>query len=63
MIFRCTKCKTEPEFLTLFGKFIDNKAGMEDEGEYCEDCFNNRCEKYGIVRNLKKEENNIPVVL
>ena len=63
MIFRCTKCKAEPEFLTMFGKFVDNKAGMEDEGEYCEDCFKQRCEKYGLEREIKTKESDIVVVL
>ena len=49
----------------MFGKFTDNKAGMEDEGEYCEKCFDLRKEKHGLITpvNIKPEEINIAVVL
>lgn len=50
MIFRCTKCKIEPEVLHMFGKFVDNKEGMDDEGEYCTACYQAKCDKYGIQK-------------
>lgn len=58
MNFKCTLCKKEQESLSMFGKFVDNKDGMEDDGEYCHNCFYLRCIKYKIEKSNSLQENN-----
>jgi hypothetical protein len=57
MKFKCTTCKVEPERLHMFGKFVDNKDGMDDDGEYCDKCFDLKCVKYKIEESNQVIQN------
>ena len=37
--FKCDKCGIEPEELCAFSKYGNNEDKIEDDGNYCEECF------------------------
>ena len=46
----------------MFGKFTDNKGGMDDEGEYCQECFGVRLEKHGLKNKIEKEDTSCGII-
>jgi len=37
--FKCDKCEKEPDYLWSFTQYGNCEKKKEDNGEYCEECF------------------------